>query len=61
MTIKKQLAAILKSIRAENISMSELVFLQTHQADIKKLFPDEPELWQWSGIDESEFLKAQGA
>ena len=58
--IKKQLLKILQSIRNENISMGEIVFLQAHQAEIKKLFPNEPDLWQWAEIDEQEYLKAQG-
>lgn len=55
------LCKILKEIKAGNdISYGEILFLQEHQAEIKKHFPDEPELWQWGGIPESEYLKAQG-
>lgn len=56
------LAEILKDIQTDKpLYMSDIVFLQAHQAEIKKHFPNEPELWQWADIPESEYLKAQGA
>lgn len=59
MGIKRQLLEILKSIKNENISMGEIVYLQAHKAEIKKLFPDVPELWECAGIDESEYWGAR--
>ena len=53
--IKDELTAILASIKDENISWGEIVYLQAHQREIKELFPGEPLLWQWAGIDESEY------
>lgn len=60
MTIKKQLAAILEKIQAgQDISYGELVYLQDHQAEIKKNYPSDPILWEWAGIDESEYWGAR--
>lgn len=54
------LCKILKEIKAENnISYGEILFLQEHQAEIKKHFPNDPILWQWAGIDESEYRGAR--
>ena len=56
MNIKKELQRIYADIVAgRDISMGDVVFLQAHQADIKKLYPDDPLLWQWAGIPESEW------
>lgn len=38
------------------ISWGQIAYLQTHQDYIKKVYQDEPILWEWSGIDESEWL-----
>lgn len=54
----KTLAEILKDIQDDKpLYMSDIVFLQEHQAEIKKHFPDEPQLWEWAGIPESEYMK----
>lgn len=39
----------------EGISYEDIAFLNENRAAIKKLFPDDIELWQWAGIDESEW------
>lgn len=56
--IKEQLEEILSKIEEEkDLYMSEVVFLQNHKEDIKRLFPNEPRLWQWADIPEEEYLK----
>ena len=59
MKVKNELQQILQAIKNENISWGEIVFLQAHKREIKKYFPNEPELWQWAGIPESQYLTAQ--
>lgn len=50
------LCKILKEIKTGNdISYGEILFLQEHQADIKRFFPNDPLLWQWANIPESEW------
>lgn len=39
----------------EGISYGEIAFLNDNRTAIKELFPDDIELWQWAGIDESEW------
>ena len=46
----KKLMEIKKSIQNENISYSEIVYLQAHKPEIKAI--DDIELAQWAGIDE---------
>ena len=41
--------------KGEGISYEDIAFLQENQTEVKKLFPDDVELWQWAGIDESEW------
>lgn len=54
---KQTLAAIYAALKAEkDISWGEIAFLQAHQAEIKQLYPDDPLLWQWAEIPESEWL-----
>ena len=54
--IKQELQEILDKINAEkDLYMSEVVFLQSHKEDIKRLFPGEPILWQWADIPEEEW------
>ena len=51
-----ELQRIYDDIAAErDISYSDCVFLQAHQADIKQLYPNDPLLWQWANIPESEW------
>lgn len=49
----KKLMEIKKSIQNENISYSEIVYLQVHKPEIKAI--DDIELAQWAGIDEKEW------
>lgn len=59
MSIKTELQRIYADIAAgRDISMGAVVFLQAHKADIKKLYPDDPLLWEWADIPESEWNKA---
>ena len=54
--VKEELQTILEKIKQEkDLYMSEVVYLQNHKEDIKKLFPDEPILWQWADNDEEEW------
>lgn len=56
MNIKTELKRIYADIAAErDISMGDVVFLQANQADIKQLYPNDPLLWQWANIPESEW------
>lgn len=57
LSVLDTLDEILESIKAENISYGEIVYLTAHKREIKKYYPDEPLLWQWSGIDEAEYNK----
>lgn len=57
MNIKNELQRIYDDIMAQrDISWGDCIFLQEHQDDIKKLYPDDPLLWEWSGIPETEWL-----
>ena len=38
----------------KGISYGDIAFLNENQTEIKEYFPDDIELWQWAGIDESE-------
>lgn len=38
---------------------SDIVFLQSHQEEIKKFFPNDADLWQWANIPEEEFINQQ--
>lgn len=52
------LAEILKDIQADkSLYMSDIAYLQAHKAAIKKHFPNDPQLWEWAGIPESEYMK----
>lgn len=54
--VKEELQTILEKIQQEkDLYMSEVVYLQNHKEDIKKLFPGEPQLWQWADIPEEEW------
>lgn len=54
--VKEELQTILEKIQQEkDLYMSEVVYLQNHKEDIKRLFPDEPQLWQWADIPEEEW------
>lgn len=53
MGIYKTLMYIKQSIHDENISYSEIAFLQEHKAEIKGL--NDIELAQWAGISEEEW------
>lgn len=60
--IKATLEEILHKIENEqDLYMGEVVYLQSHKRDIKKLFPGEPRLWQWADIPEEEYNKSLGA
>ncbi len=55
--IKQTLDGIWAAIQAgHDISMGEIVFLQEHQDEIKKYYPNDPLLWEWANIPESEFV-----
>lgn len=51
--MKNTLQSILDAINNECVSYGEIAFLQAHQEEVKTLFPDEPILWEWSGIEEN--------
>lgn len=51
--MKAKLQAILYAIENESVSYCEIAFLQDHQEEVKTLFPDEPILWEWAGIEEN--------
>lgn len=51
------LKSILKSIRQENISTSEILYLQEHKKEV--LNTGDPILCQWAGISEQEYLKGK--
>lgn len=54
--VKEELQTILKKIEQEkDLYTSEIVYLQDHKDDIKKLFPNEQLLWQWADIPEEEW------
>ena len=54
--VKEELQTILKKIEQEkDLYTSEIVYLQDHKEDIKKLFPNEQLLWQWADIPEEEW------
>lgn len=56
MNVKNELKRIYDDIAAErDISWGDCVFLEAHKADIKKLYPNDPLLWQWANIPESEW------
>lgn len=60
--VKEELQTILEKIQQEkDLYMSEVVYLQNHKEDIKRLFPDEPQLWQWADIDEEEWNNRQSS
>lgn len=59
--VKAELDEICDKIHSEkDLYMSEVVYLQDHQEEVKKLFPEDPRMWEWANIDESEWRKAQG-
>ena len=59
--VKAELDEICDKIHSEkDLYMSEVVYLQNHQEEVKKLFPEDPRMWEWANIDESEWNKAQG-
>lgn len=51
--IQIEVESVLQSIEDECVSYGEIAFLQAHQEEVKTLFPDEPILWQWAGIEEN--------
>ena len=53
----KMLDSIHESIANENVSYDEIVWLQSHQEEVK-VFGDEL-LAEWAGIPEDEFWDAQ--
>lgn len=53
----KMLDSIQESIANENVSYGEILWLQSHQEEVK-VFGDEL-LAQWAGISEDEFWDAQ--
>lgn len=60
--VKEELQEILNKINNEqDLFMSEVVYLQEHKEDIKRLFPNEPQLWQAADIDEEEWNNHQAS
>ena len=60
--VKEELQEILNKINNEqDLFMSEIVYLQEHKEDIKRLFPNEPQLWQWADISEEEWNNHQAS
>lgn len=53
MNTYKTLMSIKESIQNQNISYSEIAYLQDHKAEIKAI--DDIELAQWAGISEEEY------
>lgn len=53
----KMMDSIRESIENENISWGEIVWLQSHQEEVK-VFGDEL-LAQWAGISEEEWFETQ--
>ena len=51
--IKSCLTDILRAINNECITYAEIHYLQTHQKEVMSMFPDEPKLWEWAGIEEN--------
>ena len=51
------LKTILKSIRQENISTAEIIYLQEHKKEV--LSTGDPLLCQWAGITEQEYLNGK--
>ena len=49
----KTLMSIKQSIQNENVSYSEIAYLQSHKAEIKAI--DDIELAQWAGMSEQEW------
>ena len=43
--------------KGEQLSYGEIAFLQRHQKEIKKYFPNDADLYQWANIPEEEFNK----
>jgi len=54
--VYRELERILNDIKADrDISWGDTIFLQEHQAEIKKYFTGEPVLWEWAEIPEAEW------
>ena len=55
---KNLLEELKKSIeKGEQLSYGEISFLQRHQKEIKKYYPNDADLYQWANIPEEEFGK----
>ena len=44
----------------KDLSYGELVYLQEHQDQIKKMYPDDPHVWEVAGIPEKEWQEQRG-
>lgn len=55
MEVYRTLMNIKTSIRNQNISYSEIAYLQSHKKEIIAM--DDIELAQWAGISEDEWIK----
>lgn len=56
-SIIKNINDIKKRIEVDkDLSYMELFYLERHQDEIKKYFPNDIELWQYANIDEEEWI-----
>lgn len=49
-----------KEIMGKDLSYGELVYLQEHQDQIKKMYPDDPHVWEVAGIPEEDWQEQRG-
>jgi len=55
-TLYKELLRLKRAIhRQEDLSYGDCLFLAEHQTEVKEYFPDDPVIWEFAGIPESEW------
>ena len=49
-----------KETMGKDLSYGELVYLQEHQDYVKKMYPDDPHVWEVAGIPEEDWIEQRG-